>query len=650
MRVRTQLSLAFLLLTIVPLAGIVLYSYGASERAFRRAVEREVTDLLEEIGDRMSGLKKALDHRIESISQLPLSVFSAEGHSDGTEIARVYSAIMMHLGEDADLVELLELTPERVDGGSRVARPGEAIFIHPSQTLAVALERLSRRQGSALEASGIATDFLATTVAQAVTRRSEMRAADLEALEASDAQTVHLLGAELSKPVSEGGSIVGRLRARVEVSGVLQRALTPEHTHSSDIPYVFDSDGNLFASNPELEVLLGEVSLEASPTPDFAPTGRALEDWILAEATDPESGLTFGVARPIRDSLRDLRNTALRNSAFGLGMIALAMFGIGVLSHRMTRNLASLEEGADEMAAGNLRARISVSSKDEFGQLAATMNRMAQELGRNQQRLVEEERLRREEELQTRLLAAENERKTRELEEARELQLSLLPKTLPQHPEIDIAVFMKTATEVGGDYYDFFQNDDGALTVVIGDAAGHGVRAGTMVTVVKGLLTARAGHLELPSMLHEATRAIKQMNLGRMHMAVSLVRVREGRILASSAGIPPPLVYRAATGAIEEVGLTGMPLGSLQDAAYRQWDSELQPGDTVLLMTDGFPELLDRERNQVGYPRVRQLFASSATRDPEAIVTELSAAVEKWTAGEPPEDDITFVVLKAKTS
>jgi serine phosphatase RsbU (regulator of sigma subunit) len=649
MRVRTQLSLAFLLLTIVPLAGIVLYSYGASERAFRRAVEGEVTDLLEEIGSRMSGLRETLDRRIENISQLPLGVFSTEGRGNGTEIARVYSAIMMHLGEDAELVELLELTPEGIDSGPRVGRQREAIFIHPSQTLALALERLSRRQGNALEASGIATDFLATTVAQAITRRSEMRAADLEALEVSEAQTAHLLGGELSKPVSEGDSVVARLRARVEVSRVLQRALTPEHTHSRDIPFVLDLDGNLFVGNPEDEELLREVSLEASPTPDFAPKGRALGDWILAEATDPESGLTFGVARPVRDSLRDLRNTALRNSAFGLGMIALAMFGIGILSHRMTRNLALLEEGADEMAAGNLETRIRVSSRDEFGQLAATMNRMAQELGQNQLRLVEQERLRREEELEKRLLAAENERKTRELEEARELQISLLPKTLPQHPQIDIAVFMKTATEVGGDYYDFFQ-DDGALTVVIGDAAGHGVRAGTMVTVVKGLLTARAGHLELPSMLQEATRAIKQMNLGRMHMAVSLLRIREGRILASSAGIPPPLIYRATTGTTEEVGLAGMPLGSLQDVAYRQWDSELQSGDTVLLMTDGFPELLDRERNQVGYPRVRQLFASCAAREPEAIITELSAAVERWTDGEPPDDDITFVVLKAKPS
>ncbi len=72
-------------------------------------------------------------------------------------------------------------------------------------------------------------------------------------------------------------------------------------------------------------------------------------------------------------------------------------------------------------------------------------------------------------------LQLENDRKTKELEEARQLQLSMLPKTLPQLPHLDIAVYMKTATEVGGDYYDFNVGMDGTLTVVIGDATGHGM-------------------------------------------------------------------------------------------------------------------------------------------------------------------------------
>ena len=87
--------------------------------------------------------------------------------------------------------------------------------------------------------------------------------------------------------------------------------------------------------------------------------------------------------------------------------------------------------------------------------------------------------------LRAQLAETENERKTKELEEARQLQLSMLPKTLPQLPHLDIAAYMKTATEVGGDYYDFNVAIDGTLTVVLGDATGHGMRAGTMVTSAK---------------------------------------------------------------------------------------------------------------------------------------------------------------------
>jgi hypothetical protein len=85
------------------------------------------------------------------------------------------------------------------------------------------------------------------------------------------------------------------------------------------------------------------------------------------------------------------------------------------------------------------------------------------------------------------LVKAENERQAKELEEARQLQLSMLPKKLPQIPNLEIAAYMKPATEVGGDYYDFHISSDGTLTVAVGDATGHGLKAGTVVTATKGL-------------------------------------------------------------------------------------------------------------------------------------------------------------------
>ena len=268
---------------------------------------------------------------------------------------------------------------------------------------------------------------------------------------------------------------------------------------------------------------------------------------------------------------------------------------------------------------------------------------MAQELRQHQDQILEQE-------VQQRLLEAENERKGRELEEARQFQLSLLPKTLPRHPEIEVAVLMRTATEVGGDYYDFFSAESGALTTVIGDAAGHGVRAGTMVTVVKGLLTASAAEADLAKLLGGAAAAIKQMNLDRMNMAATLVRIDNREISISAAGMPPVLVHRRATSSVEEVGLTGLPLGSMAEASYDQWRSHLEQGDTVLLMTDGFPELMNLEQEPLGYERASSLFREVADGTPEEITSHLAEAAQEWTWGKPPVDDLTFVVLKMKES
>ena len=91
---------------------------------------------------------------------------------------------------------------------------------------------------------------------------------------------------------------------------------------------------------------------------------------------------------------------------------------------------------------------------------------------------------------QENLLEADNQRKTKELEEASKLQLSMLPKNVPDVPDLEIAVYMKTASEVGGDYYDFKYDNNGTLIIAIGDATGHGMKAGTMVATIKGLFTA----------------------------------------------------------------------------------------------------------------------------------------------------------------
>jgi serine phosphatase RsbU (regulator of sigma subunit) len=246
------------------------------------------------------------------------------------------------------------------------------------------------------------------------------------------------------------------------------------------------------------------------------------------------------------------------------------------------------------------------------------------------------------------LLRAENQRKTQELEEARQLQLSMLPKVLPQLPHLDIAVYMKTATEVGGDYYDFHVGMDGTLTVVIGDATGHGMRAGTMVTTTKSLFSSHASNPDILFTFQEITRCIKTMNMHMLSMCLSILKIQGNRMQISAAGMPPALLYRSKTKSVEEIVLKGMPLGAVQDFPYELREAEIYSDDTILLMSDGLPELFNKEKEMFGYERVMDIYKNSASKNPEEIIEVLKNEGNRWTNNEAPDDDITFVVIKVK--
>jgi serine phosphatase RsbU (regulator of sigma subunit) len=305
-------------------------------------------------------------------------------------------------------------------------------------------------------------------------------------------------------------------------------------------------------------------------------------------------------------------------------------------------------EGAERIAQGDLQTRLPVKSTDEFGQLALAFNRMAEDLSEHQRRLFAEARARQEQEVQQRVFALDYERKSVELEDARRFQLSMLPKQLPAHERYDVSVFTKTATEVGGDYYDFHLADDGVLSITIGDATGHGARAGTMVTVIKTLFAGYRSTTAPAEFLRDAAGKIKRMDLGRMAMALALARFDRSRMTVASAGMPPVLIHHHETNEVEEVTLPATPLGTL-GMEYAQKVLTLSAGDTVLLMSDGWPELQNAQGLQLGYPNALQEFRDAAAAgDAAGVVQHLASAVHTWHGDGPPNDDITFVVVRVR--
>ena len=285
----------------------------------------------------------------------------------------------------------------------------------------------------------------------------------------------------------------------------------------------------------------------------------------------------------------------------------------------------------------DLSKKVSNTNKDLEKQLAHV-----KELS---QKAIEQERKAKEIELTRKLLEADNERKTKELEEARKLQLSMLPNKVPNVSGLDISVYMKPATEVGGDYYDFKYNN-GRLLIAIGDATGHGMRAGTMVATIKGLFTAENFNSDIFSFLNKSNSVIRDMNLGNLFMAMLIAKIDGNKVTLSSAGMPPALIYRSKNKTVEEFRLQALPLGGTDDFNYSERNSSIGPGDVLLLMSDGFPELFNEKKEILDYYRAKEIFGSVAELSSHKIIDKLCNEADNWQGDAQQEDDITFVVVK----
>jgi serine phosphatase RsbU (regulator of sigma subunit) len=249
-------------------------------------------------------------------------------------------------------------------------------------------------------------------------------------------------------------------------------------------------------------------------------------------------------------------------------------------------------------------------------------------------------------EAEARASKSESDRKTHELEEARKFQLAMLPEEIPQFDDLEIAVYMEAATEVGGDYYDLHVGENSSLAVAVGDATGHGLKAATMVSVIKGLFCADEYELDIEAFFRKAAHTIQHMRLKNLYMALTLMDIKDNHVRITSAGMPPAYLYRAGSGEIEKMVLKGVPLGALANSHYQIREFVLNPGDTLLLLSDGLPELFNPGDEMFGYERVEKLFEETAGLSSQEIVDRLVQAGKKWLEGRPQEDDITFLVIK----
>jgi len=251
-------------------------------------------------------------------------------------------------------------------------------------------------------------------------------------------------------------------------------------------------------------------------------------------------------------------------------------------------------------------------------------------------------------EAKSRIIQAENDRRTQELEQAHQLQLSMLPKQVPQLPGLDICAYMKTASEVGGDYYDFHLADDGTLTVAIGDATGHGLDAGMMVAGTKTLVQSLCATSDLNKIINLLNKNLSILKLQPMYMALRILRIRDYYVEAVGAGMFPFLFYEREARIIKEVESTGPPLGVFPQFNYTSYKFNISAGDVILLMTDGFTERFNEQKEMLGDDNAKNILMEVAGESANNIIERLVKECKLWGGDRPQDDDVTFVVIKMK--
>ncbi|WP_423455518.1 PP2C family protein-serine/threonine phosphatase [Ottowia sp. VDI28] len=349
---------------------------------------------------------------------------------------------------------------------------------------------------------------------------------------------------------------------------------------------------------------------------------------------------------------------ALRNEMFNLQMLRDERVRIHQQQERLIRRqLRQLADTLDEAARTEVLAALEppagaeqMRADNSLVQLAGILGRMSDLVTTQQHRLVSLlHKLREAMAQQATLISLQQ-----ELEIARTMQLSILPRSAPETRAATVSALMEPAKEVGGDFYDYFLMQDGRLALVVADVSGKGIPAAFFMAVSRTLLKNIAQFLQEPAGIIE--RLNKQLcaeNEQMMFVTVflGLLDLQTGRLDYVNAGHNPPLLLRAdgADGRHNTVEIMprgqNMALAVLDDAVFKQGRMQMHAGDTLLLYTDGVTEAADPQGAFFGEARLTELAAQYQPSDGD-LSQALLEAVRHFEAGANQTDDITCVATR----
>ncbi len=243
--------------------------------------------------------------------------------------------------------------------------------------------------------------------------------------------------------------------------------------------------------------------------------------------------------------------------------------------------------------------------------------------------------------------ALEKRRMESDLEVAREIQQSLLPHDFPELSWASIYGFNQPARQVGGDYYDVFLTDDGDLGFAVGDVSGKGVPASlVMSTLQSSFLAESSAHDDIAKVCERVNEFLVQRTTPERYATFFAARLSaDGTLLYVNAGHNPPMLLR--DGEVHRLSGGGLPLGLFRGRTYELQESELRPGDLLLVFTDGVTEANDPAENEFGEERLLEVARANRDTDVRSLTEKVFAAIAEFSLGlDNPHDDITLLTVR----
>ncbi len=372
---------------------------------------------------------------------------------------------------------------------------------------------------------------------------------------------------------------------------------------------------------------------------------------------DPSSGLSHIILVPINYLgklqgivIADLPEKVVKDkiiaqqknlAAISLSGIFFAFLIIYLIANYHSKPVSKLSASVGKIGNdGTLDGKLEVNGRDEISEIARAFNEMSERFKEHQKIALAEERLR------------------VEMNNAEAIQKALLPKKVPDIEGFEIASVYEPSRSVSGDYFDFVKVDDDHLGIIIADVSGGGVPGSLVMSILRTAIRLVAvGELSPVAVLKKVNDLIREdVGKGMFITAFYMVLdIKKQKIVYSSAGHNPMILFRRAEGECYLLNPAGFPMGlSLPDGIVfgkklESGELDLYPDDLIFLYTDGVTECRNGKRETFGEDRLVEFIRQESFSSSKDLAEALKEKLDSFTEGVPYDDDITFVVLRGKT-